>query len=61
MSGFFLYTEVLLSSIIDRKATEGNQEGGSVMSNTLQNLFEKYQKDGILTMGNDMVAYFGAL
>lgn len=36
MSGFFLYTEVLLSSIIDRKATEGNQEGGSVMSNTLQ-------------------------
>lgn len=31
------------------------------MSNTLQNLFEKYQKDGILTMGNDTAVYFGAL
>ena len=36
MSGFFCYTEVLLSSIIDRKAAEANQEGGSVMRSTLQ-------------------------
>ena len=36
MSGFFCYTEVLLSSIIDRKAAEVNQKGGPVMRSTLQ-------------------------